>query len=226
VDNARTQLNYTTITAPRGGVILKKYVEEGTIITSGKSSFSGTGQGTSVVQLGDLSRMFVLASVDKTDIAQVETGQAVDITLDAYPDEIFEGKVTRIDPQTVVDQNVTTVPVTVEIEDPDARLKPGMNATCNFVIERKEDVLTVPTEAVKDQDGKYTVTVLRDGKQIERQVEVGIAGDETTEIISGLKEGDTVVTAVIEPQSKSSGGPGSRMGGPMGGMGGGGRGLR
>ena len=217
VDNARTQLDYTIIKAPRAGVILKKYVEAGTIITSGRSSLSGTGQGTSIVQLGDLSRMYVLASVDETDIANIEEGQMVDITLDAYPDEIFEGIVTRIDPQTVAEQNVTTIPVTVEITDPDARLKPGMNATCDFILDRKEDVLTVPTEAVKDQDGKYIVTVLKNGKQIDRQVEVGLTGDENTEIISGLKEGDVVVTAVIEPQPA---GMQNQRGGRPGGMGG------
>ncbi len=226
LDSARTNMNYTTIRAPRNGVILKKYVEVGTIINSGRSSMAGTGAGTSVVQLGDLSRMYVLASVDETDISQVEEGQKVDVTLDAFPDEIFEGIVTRIDPQTVVAQNVTTIPVTVEITDPDARLKPGMNATCDFIIDRKEDVLVVPTEAVKDQDGKYTVTVMKDGKQAERSVEVGLAGDDTTEIVSGLKEGETVVTAVIQSVTQAtrggSMGGGSRGGGmPMGGMGGG-----
>lgn len=219
VKNAQTQLDYTVIRAPRDGIILKKYVEVGTIITSGRSSFAGTGQGTSIVQLGDCSRMFVLASVDETDIAQVEVGQTVDITLDAYPDELFEGKVTKIDPQTVVEQNVTTIPVTVEIENPDARLKPGMNATCEFIVERKENVLVVPTEAVKDQDGKYTVTVIKNGKQIERKVEIGIAGDELTEIVSGLKEGEEVVTSIIERQAtaqQTGVGSRSRFGGPMG----------
>jgi len=206
VDNAKTQLNYTTITAPRAGVILQKYVEVGSIIQSGRSSVAGTGSGTSIVQLGDLSRMFVLASVDETDIASVEPGQSVDITLDAYPDELFEGVVTRIDPQTVSQQNVTVVPVTVEITDPDARLKPGMNATCSFVIDREENVLIVPTEAVQDQDGKYSVTVIKGGKQTERRVEVGLTGDQNTEIVSGLKEGDMVVTSVIEPGQDQGGG--------------------
>lgn len=219
VENARTQLDYTVIRAPRDGIILQKYVEVGTIITSGRSSFAGTGQGTSIVQLGDCSRMFVEASVDETDIAQVEIGQTVEITLDAYPGELFDGIVTKINPQTVVEQNVTTIPVTVEIQNPDARLKPGMNATCNFIVDRKEDVLVVPTEAVTEEDGRYTVTVMKNGKQIEREVTVGITGDETVEITSGLKEGETVVTAVIEPLSNATQGrnaQGGRRRGPMG----------
>ncbi len=224
VDNARIQLNYTTVTAPRAGVVLKKYVEAGTIVTSGKSSSAGTGAGTSIVELGDLSRMFVLASVDETDIAQVRIGQRVNINIDAYPDQVFQGKVTKIDPQTVVDQNVTTIPVTVEIFNPDVRMKPGMNATCNFIAERKDNVLVVPSEAIKDQDGHYSVTVLSQGKQIHRRVKIGIAGDETTEIVRGLKEGDKVVTAVIDRSPRKKQGASGGMGGPMGGMGGGGRG--
>lgn len=221
VDNAQTQLNYTTITAPRGGVILKKYVEVGTIITSGRSSFAGTGEGTSVVQLGDLSRMFVKASVDETDISQVELGQEVDVTLDAYGDEKFEGLVTRIDPQTVSEQNVTTIPVTVEIMDADARLKPGMNATCDFIVQRKENVLTVPTEAVTEQNGRYTVSTMVAGEPVPRQVQVGVQGDETTEIVSGLKEGDEILASVVATKSSRSSSPFGQGGGPPPMMGGG-----
>mgnify|MGYP005837246923 CR=1 FL=1 len=220
VDNAKVQLDYTTVRAPRAGVVLARYVEAGTIITSGRSSFAGTGAGTSIVQLGDLSRMFVLASVDETDIAQVEVGQKVDITFDSYADEIFEGTVKRIDPQTVVEQNVTVVPVTVEVDMPDARLKPGMNATCDFIVERKDDVLVVPTEAVRDQEGSYFVTVLKGGKQIERKIEVGISGDENTEVVRGLRLGEVVVTSIIEQQPAQQAGPPGGMGMPRG-MGGG-----
>lgn len=218
VENAKAQLDYTIITAPRAGIILQRYVEQGTIIASARSSIAGAGQGTSLVQLGDMSRMFVLASVDETDIAQVEVGQGVDIVLDAYPNEIFEGVVTRIDPQTVVEQNVTTIPVTVEIEDPDIRLKPGMNATCEFVVERSVDALIVPSEAVTDQGGgRYTVEVMKGDAVVEREVEVGVEGDENTEIISGLKEGDRVVTAVIESGSAGRSRNGSPMDRSMGG---------
>ena len=222
VDNAQTQLNYTTITAPRGGVILQKYVEVGTIITSGRSSFSGTGSGTSIVQLGDVSRMFVLAQVDESDIAEVRVGQPVSISLDAYANQRFRGKVTRIDPQTVVVQNVTTIPVTVEISRPDRRLKPGMNATCDFIIDQKRDVLSVPSEAVKDEgDDKFTVSVMKDGKPVDVPVKVGLIGDDNTEIISGLKEGDEVVTAIIEGQGQGAGGAGGPGGGSRPGGGGG-----
>lgn len=230
--NATTQVSYTTVTAPRAGIVTKKYVEAGSIVTAGRSSFSGTGSGVALVDIADVSRMFALVNVDETDIAQVEVGQEVDITVEAYPDELFTGKVTKIAPQSVTDQNVTTIPVTVEVEMPDKRLKPGMNVTCDFVTDRKTDVLTVPNEAVKESDNGSTVTVMDGDKQVVRKVETGLVGGEATEIKSGLKEGEKIVTAVILPTSagQSSGGGGARAGGfgapggpgGMGGMGGGG----
>lgn len=226
--NTKTQLGYTTIVAPRAGVVTKKYVEEGSIVTAGRSSFSGSGSGVGIVDIADVSRMFALVSVDETDIAQIEVGQEVDVTVEAYPDELFTGKVMKIAPQSVTEQNVTTIPVTVEIDLPDGRLKPGMNATCDFITGRAEDVVMVPGEAVDESDNGSTVTVLKSDKQVIRKVDTGLVGADNIEIISGLKAGEKVVTAVIEPTvpgSRSSGGMGGPggFGGP-GGPGGGGRG--
>src|SRR5262249_25818597 len=142
--NAKTQLDQTRVVAPSDGIVLKKYVEQGTLITSGVSFNSS---GTSIVQMGDISRMYVDVQVDETDAASVDPGQAVDIPFDAYPTTPFEGKVIKIDPQAVIDQNVTTVHVRVEVDNsvPSYRLlKPGMNATCEFIVDKKEDVVAVP----------------------------------------------------------------------------------
>jgi HlyD family secretion protein len=217
LQNAETQFEQTVITAPRAGVVLQKYVEQGTIISSGVSAFS---EGTSIVQLGDISRMFVEVLVDEADIGSVDIDQQVDIVVDAYPDELFEGKVTRIDPRAETTQNVTTIKVTVEVDNPDARLKPGMNASCDFVVERAENVLVVPAEAVKeDERGGAMVTVLQGEQQIPRKVVTGISSGEVTEIKSGLTEGELVVTAVIDPQAMGQGQSQFRgPGGPMGGM--------
>lgn len=201
VSNARTQLSYTTITAPRDGIVIKKYIDPGSIVTAGRSSIGGTGAGVALIDLADISRMFVLVNVDETDIAQISLGQDVDVTIDAYPNELFTGHVTKIAPQTVSDQNVTTVPVTVEIESPDLRLKPGMNATCDFITGRHKDVLIVPNSAVTEGDNGNTVTVIEKGQQVVRPVEVGLADNDHTEIVSGLKEGDQIVTQIIQPQN-------------------------
>jgi len=225
VKSAQTNFGYTTILAPSDGVILKKWSDVGTIVTAGRSSVSGSGEGVSIVDMADTSRMFALVNVDETDIAQVSLHEKVDITLDAYPDEMFEGKVTEIAPESTVVQNVTTIPVTVEIDMPDQRLKSGMNVTCEFITDRKTDVLMVPNEAVKDgDDGGSTVQVLVGDKPVTRKVEIGLAGNDMTEIVSGVTENDRVITSISEPKKAGSGftPPPGGMGGPMGGGGGGG----
>lgn len=223
--NARTQLADTIIVAPRDGVIVEKLVEEGTVISSGMSAFA---QGTTIVRLADMSRVFVDAEVAEADIASIWVGQKVDVTVDAFPSEIFEGKVVRIDPRTTVEQNVVYVHVLVELDMPDERLKPGMSATCEFQVERKENVLAVPNEALKeDENARTYVEVakrLNPHPEIERMyVEIGLQGTTMTEIIKGLKEGELVITVFATPgqiQPQMAGG--MRMGGmagtPMGGM--------
>jgi HlyD family secretion protein len=225
--NARTNLQQTTVVAPRDGVVLKKYVDEGTIIQSGQSGFSG---GTSIVQLANVSRVYVDVQVDEADIALIEPGQEVSITLDAYPNSPKAGKVRKVFPQAETLQNVTYIHVQVEIDpmDVDERLRPNMNATCDFLVEEKTNAIAVPSEAVKDEEDATTVTVIKDPKkplweatnQEKRKVEVGVRGDAMTEITSGLKLGETVATQITEPvtASGSDGGAG-RQGGvsPLGG---------
>jgi HlyD family secretion protein len=244
--NASIALDQTTVRSLTDGIVLKKYVEKGTIITSGMSMAAGGG--TSIVQMGDISKMFVDVTVDETDIANVEEGQAVEVSIDAYPGIPFEGKVARVDPQAVVEQNVTTVHVRVVVDNSDAKfklLKPGMNATCEFVLGNAENVVNVPSEAVReDNDGKY-VQIASGGKvapaeeggtpdpdtKIEVKltrvpVEVGLSGNESIEIKSGLKGDETIVLQEIEPEVAAPQ-QGAAGGSPFGGRGmGGGFGRR
>jgi HlyD family secretion protein len=235
--NAQVQLNDTRVTAPRDGVILKKYVEEGTFISSG-ISFNSTG--TTILQLGDISRMYVDVTVDETDVASVEMDQKVDVVLDAYATSPIEGKVVKIEPQATVEQNVTTVHVRVEVDNSSAvyrLLKPGMNATCEFIVDRKEDVIACPNEALRTKaDGTRYVEIASGGKVAppdkdtgekdenlkvdvkleERPVKVGLEGNDATEVEEGLKEGDVIVTQVIEPAPPTAGGGGNPFGGGRG----------
>lgn len=249
--NAKDTLDQTTVRAPSEGVVLTKYVDQGTIITSGLSLNS---TGSSIVQLGVTSRMFVDVTVDETDIASVDDGQTVDVSFDAYPGVPFEGKVSRIDPQAVVTQNVTNVHVRVEIDNSSATfrlLKPGMNATCDFVVDNKEDVLAVPNSAVQTDDNGTYVQIAAGGKVApvdpasglsvdpntlvgvkltRRPVEAGVIGNDTTEVTSGLKSGEVIVVETIEPvtatpqASTPFAGGGNRPGGMGGGGGRGGGG--
>ncbi len=243
MQNAQVQLSSTTIRAPRAGVILQKYLEQGTIIASGQSL---TSQGTSIVQIGDLSRIFVNALVDEADVAQIKKGQKVAITLDAFPNEEFEGVVRRIDPRGATDQNITTILTQVEVLHPTPNLRPGLNAECEFVINEKKDVLVVPTRAVRSDKGgkpgddkgggrpgeskggpdaksgdagKYVQVLDAENKPQRRPVTTGLESGDNVEITSGLKEGDKVVTGTIDPNAAKGGGRG-----PGGGPGGGGQG--
>ena len=207
--NAKQNLDQTRVVAPRDGIVLQKYVDEGAIIQSGQSGFSG---GTAVVQLANVSRMYVDVEVDEADIARIKTGQQVSILLDAYPDNPRHGEVRKIYPTAETETNVTYVHVQVEVDPKDVnhQLRPAMNATCDFTVAQSEDVISVPSQAVKDEGKKYVVTVIKDPKkplwepenQEQRTVQVGLVGDTTTEIRSGLKEGDVVVTQIILPMSE------------------------
>lgn len=214
-------LDFTNVTAPRDGIVIAKSVEEGTVVPSSRNAFGST---SALLQIGDVSRLWVVCDVDETDIGQVTDGQKVTVKVDAYPSLLIDGKVIRIDPQAKVEQNVTLIPVTVEISEPDPRFLPGMNATCEFIVDEVTNVVTVPNEALKESDGVYKVQVKNGVKPKELEVEVGLAGPDVTEIRSGLNEGEEVVTRTIEPEKSEANNPFSPFGGgrPGGGRGGGG----
>ncbi len=221
VNNRLIQLHDATIYAPRNGVVLQKYVEEGTIISSGESLSS---DGTKIVQIGDVSTLFIDVGVDESDVGKIALGQKVLISLDAVPQAKPEGRVVRIDPQAINDRDVTTVHVRVEIKNPDAAIKPGMNATCQFVLRDVRNVLVVPSDAVKEgRTGGNTVRVLTGDKAETRTVEVGVVGSEKTEIKSGLKAGDKVILGILQP-APDGGGDAGAPGGGAGGKGGAGGG--
>jgi HlyD family secretion protein len=222
-ENARIVLNQTTIVAPRSGVVLQKYIEEGTIIASG-SAFSSAG-GQAIVQLGDLTKTYVDAAVDETDISSVAVGQPVKLTFDSLPDANIEGLVQRIEPRGTTDQNITTIKTRIELKDPKAVLRPGLNAECEFVVAEKKNVLVIPARAVKTEQGKKIVQVMvgdetKGGKPTPREIKVGMETSDAVEVLDGLKEGEKVVVATIEPGKGGPGGPGKGGYGGGSGMGG------
>jgi HlyD family secretion protein len=134
-----------TIRAPIDGTILERTVEPGQIIASATSNVSG---GTTLFRMADLSSMQVRAKVNEVDIGQIHPGQAARVTVEAYPGRTFVGDVVKIEPQAVVEQNVTMFPVLVRLENPDGLLRSGMNAEVEMDIARRADVVTVPNGAV------------------------------------------------------------------------------
>ncbi|MCA1948421.1 MAG: efflux RND transporter periplasmic adaptor subunit, partial [Armatimonadetes bacterium] len=197
-DNAKVQLDSTTVVAPRSGVVTLKYLEEGTIIPPGTSTFS---QGTSIVQISDVTRMFVDCAVDETDIGKIRVGQPVRILTEAYPGRQLPGVVRRINPAATTEQNITAIKVRVEILNfGKLDLRPGMSATCEFILLAKPNVLVAPAQAVRNENGRTYVKVKTADpkKPAERDIRVGATGNDGVEVVEGLKEGEEVVVAEID----------------------------
>jgi HlyD family secretion protein len=142
---ARERRLDVTIRAPIGGTILSRSVEPGQIIASATSNVSG---GTTLFTMADLSEMQVRAKIDETDIGKISPNQTARVTLEAYPGRTFLGNVVKVEPQAVVEQNVTLFPVLIRLKNPEGLLKPGMNAEVAIEIASRRDVVTVPTTSV------------------------------------------------------------------------------
>jgi len=142
---AQEKMGDVDIRAPISGMVIEKDVEQGQIIASASGNVSG---GTTLVKMADLSTVQARALVDETDIGRIQPGQPAAVTVEAYPGRTFRGTVSKIEPQAVVDQNVTMFPVLIELANPDRLLKPGMNSEVSVSIAHRANVLTVPNEAV------------------------------------------------------------------------------
>lgn len=149
LSTAEERLEDTEIRSPMNGLVLRKLVEEGQIISSGVTNVSG---GTTIVQVAQMDSVYVVADVDETDIGQIQLGQRVEVEADAYPDMKFKGVVEKIAPIATVDQNVTVFEVTTRIDNRNDMLKAGMNCTIEVVTSEAYDVVLVPNDAVKDPE--------------------------------------------------------------------------
>jgi HlyD family secretion protein len=151
---ARVRLQDATVTAPANGTIIERPVSEGMVITSATSSASG---GTTILRMADLSKVRMRSFVNETDIGNVKPGQTATVTVDAYPNRRFVGIVERVDPQAIVQSSVTMFPVLVSLNNSDGALKPGMNGQVVMDIIRKDNVLAVPSDAIRNSRDATTV---------------------------------------------------------------------
>ncbi|MCX6646579.1 MAG: efflux RND transporter periplasmic adaptor subunit [bacterium] len=213
LETAMRRLDYTKVYSPMAGIVTARYVQTGQIISSGISSTSG---GTAVMMVSDLSRLYILARVDESDIGKVEIGQRVKVSVDAFSGQNFEGVVDRIAPVGVNVQNVVTFEVRIEItSDNKTLLKPEMTADVEIIVAESIGALMVPSNAVKVEDGKSTIMVEGDGGvPVPREVETGIDNGEFIEIISGLSESDVVLVDQSQQSSMWQNQQDDRRGGP------------
>ncbi len=167
---ARDRLEDVTVRAPIAGTIVEKNVEEGQIVTSTREV---TG-GTTIVRMADLAQVQVRTLVDEIDIGRIQPGMPATITVEAYPDRTFRGEVLKIEPQAVVQQNVTMFAVLTRIANEEDLLRPGMNADVEIVIGRRPDVLALPNAAIKTPDeARQLVNALgMDRDLLQQRVEV------------------------------------------------------
>jgi HlyD family secretion protein len=190
LENARDRMTDTRLRAPLNGTIIQKNVELGTVISSPTQDVGG---GTLLFRMANLDTVQIRTLVDETDIGKVQPGLAATITVDAYPNRPFEGRVLKIEPQATVQQNVTMFPVLVRIANPDQLLKPGMNTEVEIHVGRRDSVLAIPYSALRTQrDVASAAQVLGlDPADVQQQLAQGSAppGGPTTGRDSGSMGG-------------------------------------
>ena len=202
VRKAETNLGYATITSPIDGVVLSKAVEEGQTVAA---SFN-TPELFTIAQ--DLTDMRVIADIDEADIGGVQEGQRVSFTVDAFPDDHFEGKVTQVRQQATTSSNVVTYEVVISAPNNDLKLKPGLTANVTIYTMEKNNVIAIPSKAlrftpneallsdgqtIEDVEAPAKVWTLKDNVFKAHVVEPGTSNGMFTEILSGLSEGTEIL---------------------------------
>lgn len=192
---AETNLGYARIYSPIDGIVISREVEVGQTVAS---SFETP---TLFTLAEDLRQMRVIADVDEADIGQVEEGQEVSFTVDAYPNDVFRGTVTQKRLQATEESSVVTYEVVISADNPDLKLIPGLTANVSIYTMQKPDVLIVPSKALRftpalgqqaSASGPKRVWVSRGGQLTEVAVKTGVSDGIYTEITDGVAEGDSV----------------------------------
>lgn len=244
VDNAESALAATTLTAPGAGTVTAINGTVGQQTGSGSSSSnsaagassSNSGSGgqsgqqsssgnsttsgsTGFIDITDMGNLVVNTSVAEIDVSKVKTGQKATVTLNATPDQPLQATVSSIDLTPTTSSNVVSYGAKLALSNPPSGLRPGQSASVVITVAEADNVLSVPAAAVRTSGTTNVVTVEQNGQPVSRQVEVGVRGESTVEIKSGLQEGDSVVLTAASPTT-SSGSNGQQRTGGTGGLGG------
>ena len=216
VRKAETNLGYATITSPIDGVVLSKSVEEGQTVAA---SFN-TPELFKIAQ--DLTDMRVIADIDEADIGGVKEGQRVSFTVDAFPDDHFEGRVTQVRQQATTESNVVTYEVVISAPNEDLKLMPGLTASVTIYTMEKNDVLVVPSKALRfmpnqaflekdqtiaDVEADHKLWTMEGNTFKAHKVEIGTSNGVLTEITGGVAAG----TVVLSDFNVSSAGDGEQQ---------------
>jgi len=203
VDQAKRNLGNATVVAPFDGVVS----------AVGANVGEAVGANTAMVTLVNLKGLRLDATVDETDVGQLAVGQAVNVTLDALSGVTLKGQVSAIAPNATVQSGVVTYVVQIAVPSSDPRLRAGLTANANIVVQQKENVLLVPNRAIKVTRNQRTVQVMENGQLAEKQIRTGMSNDQFTEVTEGLSEGQEVAITTTATNQPISGGLGGMFGG-------------
>ena len=212
----KRNLGYATITSPIDGVVISRAVEEGQTVAAGFET------PTLFTIANDLTQMQVVADVDEADIGQVSDGQRVEFTVDAYPDDTFEGVVEQVRLEATTESSVVTYEVVITAYNPELKLKPGLTANVTIFTLEKDDALAVPTKALRfvpdgellaalglraeaaaeAEPGKRELWVKQGTTLVPRYVTAGSASGELTEIVDGLNDGEEVAVCLTAERTE------------------------
>ena len=192
----------TPIVAPITGTIILRNVEDGQTFT------------TNDAVLVMSNRLTLKAQVDETDLSQIKINQHCDLRLDAYPETQIKAHVDRIAYEAKTVSNVTTYTVEVLPEETPEFMRSGMTANLTFFVETKKNILVIPTEFIKYEDGKpFILLKAENSKPIQKEITLGVTDGKLTEILTGANDGDTIVMILNNGKDKKSGSPFSPFGG-------------
>ena len=192
LEQIKVRYSDTIVTAPFAGIVTQRYAVEGSFVTPATSaSTSASASATSILALAQ--GLEVVAKVPEVDIGQLQQGQKVAIIADAYPENTFEGKVTRIAPEAIIEDNVTSFEVRITLLTGQDKLRSKMNVDVTFLGEELTDSLVVPTVAIVTQQGQIGVMVLNKDNEPEfKSVKIGLTLQDKTQIIEGITSEDLV----------------------------------
>lgn len=218
VFKAQTNLGYATIVSTIDGVVVSRAVEEGQTVAA---SFSTP---TLFTIANDLTKMRVIANVDEADIGQIIEGQRVMFTVDAYPNDEFEGKVVQVRLEATTTSNVVTYQVVIDAPNPSLKLKPGLTANVNIYTLEENNVLVIPVRALRfnpdaetmkqienivvekkpaSTSGK-TIWIKEGNKIVPKGINIGVNDGINVQVLSGISEGDNIITGISQISSASS----------------------
>jgi len=189
VQAAKEGIRSATLISPVAGTLVTRDTEVGQNVTANVAVF----------KIANLSKIIFVVEIDETDIGKIKIGQKTKITLDAYSDKEVEGEVAKIYPQTTTTETGATIIKTeIKLANIDSPLILGLSGDAEIITDKKEGVLSVPSDAVLEEEGKRFVFIVENGLAKKREVTIGIYSDERTEILKGIEEETTVVSSNLD----------------------------